>query len=108
MLIQVFRAWRKWHKNWDDLCNRCGKCCFERYVARDGYVFINYSAPCEFLNLDTHLCTVFPERFRVCSHCGKVNLWVVLFNDSLPLDCAYRTTFKPWEKKKWEAKGWRV
>ncbi len=99
-MLQVIRAWLKWHKNWDDLCNKCGKCCYIRFVDSDGVVIVNFDAPCDHLDTETHLCKIFPHRFEVCSYCRKVGLWVALTNPTLPNDCAYRQTFRPWEQKK--------
>ncbi len=100
MPIRILRTWWKWHKNWDDLCTCCGKCCYQRHVADDGTVIIYYSRPCEHLDTQTHLCRIYPDRLKKCYHCRKVNLWVALFNPTLPNDCPYRTVFRLWEKKK--------
>ncbi len=96
---QIFQAWLKWHNHWDDLCNRCGQCCYVRHLGENGEVIVDYFEPCEYLNTKTHLCRVYPERFQKCAYCGKVNLWVALFHKTLPEDCAYRQTFRVWEHK---------
>ncbi len=100
MIRQIWREWRKWRNNWDDLCKQCGKCCYRRSIGSGGEVIIHYSMPCENLNLETHQCTVFHERFRKCDHCGKVGLMTALFHPTLPDDCAYRQTFRVWESRK--------
>ncbi len=93
-MIRIIKTWWKWRKDWDSLCNQCGKCCYRRDVNDDGVVLINYAAPCEFLDVNTHKCTVYYERFQKCKFCRKVNMWIVLFNRTLPNDCAYRLTFR--------------
>ncbi len=98
MWIRIFKAWLKWHKNWDGLCNQCGRCCYTRSQGKNGEVIIHYNSPCENLDPDTHLCRVFDDRFRKCDHCGKVNLYVALFHPTLPKECAYRKTFRLWDK----------
>ncbi len=98
MLFQIFKAWLKWRKNWDSLCNCCGKCCYARSVRDDGRVIIHYNAPCENFDEETHLCKIYEERFKKCNHCGKVNLYTALFNTTLPKDCTYVKTFRLWEK----------
>ncbi len=98
-LWQIIKAWFKWHNHWDDLCNRCGECCYIRYEGTDGNVIVNYNEPCIHLDTETHLCRIYPERFEKCSYCGKVNLYVALFYPTLPNDCAYRKTFRVWEHK---------
>ncbi len=97
VVFKVFRLWLKWHNHWDDLCNCCGKCCYSRFVTEDGTVIINYFRPCENLDTKTNLCTIYPDRLKKCNHCRKVNLWVALFNPTLPNDCPYATTFRVWE-----------
>ncbi len=99
MILQIFREWLKWRNHWDDLCTCCGKCCYDRRVADDGEVIINYLMPCEYLDPETKLCTIYQDRLKKCSHCGKVTLWVALFNPTLPNDCPYATTFRVWKKK---------
>lgn len=98
MLWDIFKTWLKWRKDWDSLCNRCGKCCYSRSAWAKGKVAIHYDSPCENLDVETHLCKVYKDRFRKCNHCGKVNLFVALFHPTLPNDCAYRQTFRLWEK----------
>ena len=98
MLIRIWKAWIKWHKDWDSLCNRCGKCCYARSVLGDGKVLIHYNNPCENLDTETHQCKIYNDRLRKCDHCGKVNLWTALFNPTLPEDCAYVHTFRLWKR----------
>ncbi len=100
MFIDIFKAWLKWHKNWDDLCNRCGKCCYARSLGKNGEIIINYDTPCDYLDTHTNLCTVYEERFYKCKECKKVGLFIVLFNPTLPKDCPYLQTFRLWEVRK--------
>ena len=116
MWIRIFKAWLKWRKDWDSLCNRCGKCCYARSVWAKGRVSIHFDEPCENLDeetlfaplrsalndcplVDQRLCRIYKDRFRKCNHCGKVNLFTALFNPTLPNDCAYRRTFRLWDKE---------
>lgn len=84
---------------WDDICDRCGRCCFERELDDDGDVLINYAAPCEFLDPETRLCTVYETRFRACDRCGRVTLWAALADPLLPEGCAYVRRFRKWRKE---------
>jgi len=99
MPFRILAAWFRWHNHWDELCTCCGKCCYRRRVADNGEVIIDYEHPCEFLDTETNLCTVYKERFKRCSYCGKVNLWTALFNPTLPPDCPYVTNFRLWKKQ---------
>lgn len=76
-------------KEWEDLCNRCGRCCYTKEVQPDGTVFIDYSSPCRYLNSETHLCTVYERRFKVCRECRKVTIFHALWARYMPRECAY-------------------
>ncbi|MCD8308612.1 MAG: hypothetical protein LUD19_02060 [Clostridia bacterium] len=93
-VIRTIKLWRKYHKNWEDLCTRCGKCCYRRSAGKDGEVIIYYNHPCENLDTKTHLCRVYEDRFKKCNHCGKVNLFTALYNPTLPKDCPYVQIFR--------------
>lgn len=97
-LCSTIRDYMKWRNNWDDLCDKCGLCCYARFVSLTGKVTIKFSEPCEFLDEKTHLCSVFENRFHKCSTCGSVNILQALFNPSLPPSCAYSKTFRKWRK----------
>ncbi|MCL1818919.1 MAG: hypothetical protein FWG35_08295 [Spirochaetaceae bacterium] len=95
---RVFAEYKKWRKDWDALCGRCGLCCYERDLSRSGEVAVDLSRPCEFLDEDSRLCRVYENRFRVCPDCQKVNLFRALFHRRLPPSCAYARTFRPWKR----------
>ncbi|MCD7808529.1 MAG: hypothetical protein LUH02_04240 [Erysipelotrichaceae bacterium] len=102
MIIDIIKAWLKWHKNWDALCNCCGKCCYSRSLGENGEVIIHYNSPCDYLDTETNRCRVYEQRFQKCRYCKKVNLFRVLFNPTLPKDCTYLQTFRLWEVRKKE------
>jgi len=83
-----------WRKRWDDLCNRCGLCCYSRSRTRKGEVVVDYNRPCKFLNKTTRLCNVFKERYKRNGNCRSVNFWCALFHPYLPPTCAYVKTFR--------------
>ncbi len=99
MIIRIFRLWLKYRKDWDSLCNRCGKCCYIRFVDKDKNVIVDYNFPCEYLDIQSKTCSVYDGRFKKCEYCGKVNLFRALFNPSLPGDCGYVKTFRLWKNK---------
>jgi len=98
MMLRIIAEYKKWSKNWDDLCDRCGLCCYDRCVSR-GKVVIDYSSACEFLDQETRLCRVFESRFSKHPDCGRVNIIRALFHRYLPPDCAYVRTFRVWKNK---------
>ena len=95
--MRPFRAillYMRDRRAWDDVCDRCGRCCFEREVADDGSVEVNYAAPCEFLDLETHECRVYPQRFDACDRCHRLTPATALFSPHLPPECAYVREFR--------------
>ena len=94
--LGIFAEYWKWRKNWDGLCVHCGQCCYSRSFSAAGEIVIDHTKPCEFLEEETLLCSVFENRFRECSRCKSVNLFRALFNPLLPPNCAYAQTFRLW------------
>jgi len=50
---------------------------------------IDMSHPCPYLVVETGLCMVYDNRFKVCSNCRKVTLFRAMFSSLLPAECAY-------------------
>lgn len=100
MIRIIFREYRTWHKNWDDLCNQCGKCCYKRYLSPKGAVIVDQSSPCQYLDAESKKCRIYQHRFATYDYCGKVTLYAALFYPLLPEDCAYVRTFRIWRRRK--------
>ena len=90
----ALRTYEKVCGAWEDLCNRCGRCCFERDVDEDGEVLVDYASPCRFFDMETHLCSVYDRRFQENPDCAKVTLETALFDEYLPRECVYRRLFR--------------
>ena len=75
-------------RHWEDICDRCSLCCYEKAVWDDVLV-VDLSRPCEFLDTETHLCTVYEDRFRKCGRCCRVHPFRAIFSPALPQSCAY-------------------
>jgi len=91
----VVKEYLRQREHWDQICDRCSICCHERELTDEGELAVNWSAPCEFLDEKTALCSVYEDRFRCCPRCRKVTLLTALFNKTLPPSCAYVRTFRP-------------
>ena len=74
---------------WEDLCNRCGQCCFEKWVEEDGTIHPT-SIPCRFLDIVSRECKVYHKRLDVGEGCVKLTPEIVAGVQWLPEDCAYR------------------
>lgn len=73
-------------KDWEEKCRRCGRCCYEK-IEYEGEIFYT-DQPCEFLDLHTRQCTVYPERHRRRPGCAPLTP-KHLRQGILPGDCPY-------------------
>lgn len=80
-------------QEWEQLCDGCGKCCFEKFIEEDGKEERLYFTrlACPHLNLENFQCTCYKERFEKNPECTKMTASdVAQFKDWLPRTCAYR------------------
>jgi uncharacterized cysteine cluster protein YcgN (CxxCxxCC family) len=73
-------------KDWEDVCLRCGRCCFEK-LEFEGQIYYT-DTPCEKLNLATGLCTVYVDRVTARPGCTPLTP-AILHKGILPADCPY-------------------
>ena len=73
---------------WDDICEGCALCCYERTVSED-HVIIDLSSPCRFLDEATKRCTVYKDRTRLNKSCSRLTPLHAMFSSCLPPSCAY-------------------
>lgn len=73
-------------KEWEDLCRRCGRCCYEK-LEFEGEVYYT-DTPCEKLDLATGLCTVYANRIKARPGCTPLTPEIVR-KGILPADCPY-------------------
>jgi uncharacterized cysteine cluster protein YcgN (CxxCxxCC family) len=78
------------HKEWELLCDGCGKCCLEKL--EDGFTgTISYTnVACRLLNLKTCRCSRYAERRRFVPNCEQLDTESVRRFAWLPSSCAYR------------------
>jgi len=68
-----------------DKCRKCGRCCYFMTVI-DGQL-VRTNVPCPYLDAETHLCTIFKDRFWVNPRC--LTLSQAIAQRVLPADCPY-------------------
>ena len=88
---------------WDDICTRCGACCYRR-EREAGELVVKKDQPCRFLDTDSNLCTVYTSRFKECAECRQVTLFHALFSRYLPDDCGYVDKFRFWRRPQQQPK----
>lgn len=74
---------------WENLCQRCGLCCFEKGIDGTGRI-IETQVPCRHLDIHTRLCRVYNNRQQVEFDCIKLTSEKVAELKWLPESCAYR------------------
>lgn len=86
---------------WEERCRRCGRCCYEK-IEFGGEVFYT-DIPCEFLDPQTRLCTVYPSRHRRRPGCAPLTE-AHLRRGILPADCPYVADIPDYKAPRmWEA-----
>jgi hypothetical protein len=71
---------------WENRCRRCGRCCYEK-IEYEGEIFYT-DIPCEKLDPETRLCTVYAEREKVRPGCVVLTPEIIR-RGILPPDCPY-------------------
>ncbi|MCD6582823.1 MAG: hypothetical protein J7K90_13600 [Desulfuromusa sp.] len=71
---------------WEEICERCGRCCYEKYDYR-GKIFYS-DIPCQYLDVGTNLCRIYNQRAELYPDCAHLTPELVQ-TGILPADCPY-------------------
>ncbi len=74
---------------WEAICKRCGACCFEKKIDKQGIVHTT-AIPCRFLDIHTRSCQIYPHRLQAEEDCIKLTPNLISDLVWLPESCAYR------------------
>lgn len=75
-------------KEWELLCDGCGKCCLNKLEIRGKIKFTN--TYCRFLDCNSCLCRIYEHRFKKVPDCRDITLEAVREKPRwLPKTCAY-------------------
>lgn len=75
-------------KEWELLCDGCGKCCLNKLEIKGKIKFTN--THCRFLNCQTCLCRIYDNRFEKVPDCRDIDLSAIREKPRwLPKTCAY-------------------
>jgi len=77
---------------WENLCEQCGLCCFEKIEDESGRIFFT-STPCRYLDVVTRECKIYPRRFEIYPECVQLTEELVRKLSWLHDDCGYRKAF---------------
>jgi uncharacterized protein len=75
-------------EEWENICRRCGLCCFEKWTEGNGKVH-HTRIPCQHLDIVTRLCRVYAKRLEVGEGCVQLTPGMVRSVHWLPKECAY-------------------
>jgi len=75
-------------QDWEEICDRCGKCCYEKVDLGAGHV-VYTDEPCSHLDTTTNLCKVYDRRHELVPDCISLTEKLVRSLHWLPPDCAY-------------------
>jgi hypothetical protein len=75
-------------QDWEDLCRRCGQCCFEKWIEEDGRLRFT-RIPCRHLDMVSRKCRVYAKRLEVGEGCVQLTPENLPELHWLPADCAY-------------------
>jgi hypothetical protein len=74
-------------EQWEARCRRCGRCCYEK-IDYEGEIYYT-DEPCEYLDLQTRLCTIYDQRrHQIREGCAPLTPEVLKMG-ALPADCPY-------------------
>lgn len=74
---------------WENLCERCGLCCFEKYEDEAGTIFFTQT-PCRYFDVITRGCRIYARRFEINPNCVKLTEKLVRQLTWLHDGCGYR------------------
>lgn len=77
----------------ENLCLKCGKCCYEKIIAGNEVIFT--SVPCKFLDQETKLCKVY--NYRHGAHIRCLTIAEGIRARAFPADCPYVKNVKGYQ-----------
>jgi len=73
------------NKSDEEKCLRCGRCCYRKLWIGDTIYYTPF--PCEYLDTETKLCTIYEKRHEINPECLSVEEGIRL--GIFPADCPY-------------------
>jgi uncharacterized protein len=80
---------RSTENQWENLCRKCGLCCFEKIETGGGTVFYTQT-PCRYLDVVSRECTIYDRRFEIYRECVKLTPELVRELHWLHPECGYK------------------
>lgn len=80
-------------KEWELLCDGCGRCCLKKFEEDDGEIVFT-RVVCRYFVEETSRCGCYKERSKLVPDCLEVNTLDIASINWMPVSCAYRLRFE--------------
>ena len=77
-------------EEWENICNRCGKCCLIKLQDEDTDEIYYTDVVCRYMDMETCTCTKYKERCTLVPACLKLTPENLNKIKWMPRSCAYR------------------
>ncbi len=88
-------------KEWEALCDRCGRCCLEKLKEDSTGITYETSVACRLLDIETGKCGNYENRQRYMNDCIKLTILNIKNIDWLPQTCSYKLVEKGEDLPAW-------
>ena len=88
-------------KEWESLCDGCGKCCLIKLEDADTKELFYTDVACHLLDANTCQCKDYQHRKKLVDDCLKLNVDDVEDFKWLPKTCSYRLLYEGKDLPKW-------
>lgn len=88
-------------KEWELLCDGCGRCCLVKLEDEDTAEIYTTSVSCSLFNIETCRCNDYANRFEKVSDCLDLDQTKVKELSWLPETCAYRVRYEGKQLADW-------
>ncbi|MCL5124438.1 MAG: hypothetical protein M1511_08080 [Deltaproteobacteria bacterium] len=73
---------------WENICRKCGKCCYEKIDLGGGQI-VYTEEPCVYLDTITRMCKIYDKRHEIEPDCIKLTEDFIRRINWMPPGCAY-------------------
>jgi uncharacterized cysteine cluster protein YcgN (CxxCxxCC family) len=75
-------------EEWEAICLKCAKCCYEKIDLGNGHI-VYTEEPCVYLDTTSRMCKIYEKRHEIEPDCIKLNEHFIRQINWMPTGCAY-------------------